>query len=134
MRGGLTKISGLSLTEVMIAMVVIALAVLSMLSSQAFGFRALAVDPVRQKASEVTNRALTRAELALRDDFSQSVIRSPEPDSIYPDYTVGVTEVVEDPPQNLLKRVTVTTTWQGKKGEEKFELWTVFVDETAIAP
>lgn len=115
-------------------MTVISLSVLAMLSSQAFGFRALAVDPARQRASEVANRALTSSELQLREDFSQSVARPPQPDDTYPEYQVQVTELVEDPPQNLLKKVTVTTTWQGKKGEESFELWTVFIDEETVAP
>ena len=115
-------------------MTVISLAVLAMLSSQAFGFRALAVDPARQRASEVANRALTSAELKLREDFSQSVSLLPQPDEIYPEYQVQVAEVVEDPPKNLLKKITVTATWQGKKGEESFELWTVFIDEQTVAP
>lgn len=118
----------------LLALVVIALAVLAMLSSQAFGMRALAVDPARQRAAEVTNRLLTESELSLAQDFSQTVARVRQADTIYPDYQVEIEEVVEDPPRNLLKRVTARTTWQGKRGEQKLELWTVFIDENAVAP
>lgn len=129
-------------------MVVISLSVLAVLSSQAFGLKALAVDPVRTQASEITNRALLAAELALQNDFTTSVARAPEPDTEHPDFTVEVREEVEAPPDAededegeseddpppVLKRVTVTTTWEGKHGRESFELWTVFLDESALEP
>ena len=69
---------GFSLIEVLIAIVVLGLAVLTILATQAFGMRGLAVDPVRQRASEITEQALGRAELSLAEDFSNDVSQDPQ--------------------------------------------------------
>ncbi|MEW6279800.1 MAG: prepilin-type N-terminal cleavage/methylation domain-containing protein [Candidatus Eremiobacterota bacterium] len=118
---------GYSLIEILVAVLLIAIALLALAGVQAVALRSQQGVGGRHTASVVAASVMGECEAALKQDFTADVTRSRAPYAGQPGYEVSVSQRVESP---LLRRVDVSVYWRDEHDDaHEYRLWTRAVRE-----
>jgi prepilin-type N-terminal cleavage/methylation domain-containing protein len=117
------RMRGFTLAEVMLAVLILSLAVLGLLSVQAYAFRAQSKGTERNRASVIAASRMNALEAKLKDDFGASVTqaRAYVPDEA--GYEIAVAQAAV-PPLDDLKELLVTVYWTDDQGPHEYDLRT----------
>lgn len=113
------RLRGFTLAEVMVGLLIVSLAVLAMVSVQAYAFRAQTKGTGRNRASLLAASRLGAIEAALKEDFAASVDSART--VVEPGYelAVGSSSVLVS-----LKEVLVSVYWVDDQGPHEYDLRT----------
>lgn len=117
------RMRGFTLAEVMLAVLILSLAVLGMLSVQAYAFRAQGKGTERNRASLLAASRMNAVEAKLKDDFGATLTqaRAPVPDA--PGFELAVAQAAV-PALADLREVLVTVYWTDDQGPHEYGLRT----------
>jgi prepilin-type N-terminal cleavage/methylation domain-containing protein len=120
---------GFTLTEVMVALAFLTIAIFGLVSSKIYAARAQQVTKERQAANVLAISELEAKERILRHDFTTKVAlpRGPVPGN--PDFEKEVLESNAEGRADL-RRVEVILYWEDKNGPQRHSLWTYFYDRS----
>ncbi|MGE0492342.1 MAG: prepilin-type N-terminal cleavage/methylation domain-containing protein [Vulcanimicrobiota bacterium] len=114
---------GFTLSEVMVAIMLISIALLALVSMQAHTLRSEGMTQQRHQASVIAGSYLAQAEASLESDFDRDVSK-PRQTADDPDFEV---EVNQQPLEPDLQAVTVRVLWREKQG------WMDYVVRSKVA-
>ncbi|MEW6278420.1 MAG: hypothetical protein AB1758_07365 [Candidatus Eremiobacterota bacterium] len=118
-----------TMAELMVCILIASVAILGLVSVLSYSIRARGKSSQRHTASLIATSLANDAELACWKDFSQPLARPRAPVPGYPEFEALVSEQMEDPPDNTLKRLEVRVFWTDKQGKQEYVLWTKFTTE-----
>lgn len=107
------------------ALGLISVALLGLMSMQAFALKTQRKSTRRHTASVIASSLMAETEKSVRDDFETDTARSRGPAN-EPEYEV---EIVETVGPDDLKRVEVRVFWSDDQGDQSYRLWTKFIRE-----
>lgn len=119
--------SGLSLFEVMVAIAVFAIAVLALISVQAFALRSQVKAQQHQQATILAVSLMAEAEARVKTDFG-AMLETPstplmETENLPEGYTYTAQQSFETAD---VQRITLKVRWTDGNGPQEYELWTKF--------
>lgn len=120
---------GFTLGEVVVAVAVLAIAVLALVTVQAYALRATVANREQLMASEIAGSVMAGLQAQFSGEFP-SVALPRTPVAGRDGFEYEVIEAFEDPPDNVLKRVTVKVYYKDRSGDHVYTLWTFFHDNT----
>lgn len=131
----LGKKQGVTLSEILIALSLMALSLLALAGLQTSVLKGRQKSAVHVHASKLATTIMFGIENELNSDIetvvSQSRIDVPSemlPENPY-QFQYEVRESFDGPPEQGLKDVAVTVYWKDKNGEQKRTLWSKFIEQ-----
>ncbi|GMU53375.1 MAG: hypothetical protein AMXMBFR33_25210 [Candidatus Xenobia bacterium] len=115
---------GFSLTEVMVGLLFLTIAVFGVIAAYFITLRAEAKDDGLYTAVLVAQTELNRVEMQLKANFSQNVAHPPVPVPGHPGYQVAVAQ--QPGPDPELTRVEAQVTWSDRQGPHRYDAWVYF--------
>lgn len=121
-RAGLKKSSqhAFSLSEVMVGLMVIVIALFALMALQAYTLRVQKFSEERHRAVSLATSRMVRVEAALDEDFEADPSGVLTPDPEYPEVSLEV--IVEPGLSEDIKDIRVRAVWQEDRGQLSYHL------------
>jgi hypothetical protein len=118
--------SGLSLAELILALLLTLIAVLGLVGVVSYSLRAQAKSSTSHIASVIASNLMEDAQGTCWDNFSAPLTAARQVVPSHPGYEFAIAENLENAD---LKRVEISIYWNDREGARQFDLWTKLVRE-----
>jgi Tfp pilus assembly protein PilV len=131
----MTRRSGVTLSEILIAIATISITLLALAALQGSILKGRQKSLTEVHAAKLASAIMIRLENQLSADIDQNVAqpRTPVPPELLADNRYGfeyeVQQSFDGPPEDRLKDVSVTIFWKDKNGPQSRTVWSKFVEQ-----
>ena len=123
------KKHGVTLTEVMVALSFITIAIFGLLSVNLYAAKGQSASKERQMATVLAVSEMEDAERELRHEFTTNIDKLKTPSTFRPDFEISRTATLVGGRPDL-KRIDINIYWEDKNGPQTHNLWTYFYDRS----